>query len=102
MFAALRCSVARASLSATHELHRMSSEWRDDSRGPMARIDFPPPASHTNPITTTDRVPADEQLGKPGNVGGSEETQMTITGGEILHRACPRSIHLALKFCNAQ
>jgi len=36
------------------------------------------------------RNPADEQLGKPGNVGGSEETQMTITRREILHRDYPR------------
>ena len=77
---------------------RMSSEWQDDSRGPMARIHFPPPATHTNPITATDRVPADDQLGKPGNVGGSGETQMTITRREILrrayshlHPACPQA-----------
>ena len=68
----------------------MSYEWRDASPGPMARIHVPPPATHTNPITATDRVPADEQLGKPGNVGGSEESQMTITRREILHRAYPR------------
>src|SRR5262249_32901911 len=43
----------------------MLSEWRDASRGPAARIHFPPPATHTNRITATDRVPADEQLGKP-------------------------------------
>ena len=70
--------------------NRMSSEWRDTLRGPMARIRFPPLATHTNPITATDRVPADEQLGKLGYVGGSEETQMTITRREILHRAYPR------------
>jgi len=64
----------------------MSSEWRDASRGPVARIHFPPPATHTNRITATDRVPADA-LGKLGNVGASEETQMTITRREILHRA---------------
>ena len=46
------------------------------------------------PITATDRVPADEQLGKPGNISGSEETQMTITRREILHRAYP-SLHPA-------
>jgi hypothetical protein len=55
----------------------------------MARIRFPPLATHTNPITATDRVPADEQLGKLGYVGGSEETQMTITRREILRRALP-------------
>ena len=53
----------------------MSSKWRDASRGPMARIRFPPPATHNNPITATDRVPADEQLGKPGNIGGSVLTR---------------------------
>jgi hypothetical protein len=30
--------------------------WRGASRGSMARIHFPPPATH--PITATDRVPA--------------------------------------------
>jgi hypothetical protein len=48
----------------------MSSAWRDDLRGTDCSNHFPPPASHTNPITATDRVPSDEQLGKPGNVGG--------------------------------
>ena len=68
----------------------MSSEWQDALRGPMAQIRFPPLATHTNPITATDRVPADEQLGKLGYVGGSEETQMTITRREILHHTYPR------------
>ena len=48
----------------------MSSAWRDDSRETDCSDHFPPPASHTNPSTATDRVPSDEQLGKPGNVGG--------------------------------
>jgi len=57
--------LARASLSATHEVS--SNVVRADaSRGPIARIRFPPPATNTNRITATDRVPADEQLGKPG------------------------------------
>src|SRR6516162_9642202 len=34
--------------------------------GPMARIHFLPPTSHTSPITATDRVPSDELHGKPG------------------------------------
>jgi len=76
----------------------MSSEWRDALRGPMARIRFPPLATHTNPIIAADRVPADEQLGKLGYVGGSEETQMTITRREksstVLTRA---SIQLTLR-----
>jgi hypothetical protein len=42
----------------------------------MARIHFPPPTSHTNPITAIDRVPSDEQLGKPRNVSGPWETQI--------------------------
>ena len=42
----------------------------------MARIHFPRPTSHTNPITAIDRVPSDEQLGKPRNVSGPWETQI--------------------------
>jgi hypothetical protein len=44
----------------------------------------------SNPITATDRVPSDEQFGKPGNVGGPGETQMTITRREILRRVPER------------
>ena len=71
MFASLRCSVDRAHPSARHK-GRSKCRPRGGTThgGPIARIQFPPPASHTNPITATDRVPSDEQLGKPGNVGG--------------------------------
>jgi hypothetical protein len=48
----------------------MSSAWRDDSRGTNCSNPFSATGGHTNPITATDRVPSDEQLGKPGNVGG--------------------------------
>jgi hypothetical protein len=40
VFASLRCSVDRASPSATQRYHRMSSERRDASRGPMAQNPF--------------------------------------------------------------
>ena len=48
----------------------MSSAWRDDSQETDCSNPFSATGGHTNPITATDRVPSDEQLGKPGNVGG--------------------------------
>ena len=69
MFASLRCSVDRAFPSATRRYHRVSSEWRDASRGPMAGIHFPLSATYANPITDTGRVLEDEPLGKSGKLG---------------------------------
>ena len=64
----------------------MSSAWRDDSRGTDCSNPFSATGGHTNPITATDRVPSDEQLGKR-EMSVDWETQMTITRREILHRA---------------
>jgi hypothetical protein len=67
----------------------MSSAWRDDSRGTDCSNPFSATGGHTNPITATDRVPSDEQLGKR-EMSVDRETQMTITRREILHRVPQR------------
>ena len=85
-----RSDADRASPSATYKLSSNVVRVAGRLTGTDGSNPFSPPATHTNPITATDRVPADEQLGKPGNVGGSEESQMTITRREILRRAYPR------------
>ena len=53
VFASLRCTADRASPSATHEVSSNVVRSGDASRGPMARIHFPPPATNTNSITAT-------------------------------------------------
>ena len=46
--------------------HRMSSEWRDESRRTDGSYPFSSADESYKPITATDRVPSDELHGKPG------------------------------------
>ena len=68
----------------------MSSEWRGRLTGTDGSNPFSSTSDSSKPDHSDRSGAGDEQLGKPGNVGGSEETQMTITRREILHRAYPR------------
>jgi hypothetical protein len=88
VFASLRCSVDRASPSVTHEVSSNAVRVAGRLTGTGGSNPFSSTGDAYKPAHN-DRVPADEQLGKPGNVGGSAETQMTITRREILRRALP-------------
>lgn len=70
MFASLRCNVDRASPSATTGMIEMSSAWRDDSWGTDCSNPFSATGESYKPDHSDNRVPSDEHLGKPGNVGG--------------------------------
>jgi len=70
VFASLRQCGQGAPVCEAQGMIEMSSAWRDDSRGTDCSNPFSATGGHTDPITAIDRVPSDEQLGKPGNVGG--------------------------------
>jgi hypothetical protein len=89
VFASLRCNVDRASPSATTGMIEMSSAWRDDSWGTDCSNPFSATGESYKPDHSDNRVPSDEHLGKPGNVGGPGNA-VTITRREILHRVPQR------------
>jgi hypothetical protein len=64
-----------ASLRRT-SYHRMSSEWRDESRGTDGSNPFSSTDESYKPDHSDRSVRSDEQLGKPRNVSGPWETQI--------------------------